>query len=197
MRLEEPMKNEEIVDIELMLNEIDENEEIKNAVVFQQNTNFSSRYSLKLKRYSKYSIQFTVDSNITLKYLKFADKRFGITEKSFHITDDGRKSYQFVWSTNGVPKTKNSKRFIVSITMKFEEYKKLKYDLLVKFFRKDERSVYHGTKLSSIGLEFIVPRDPVSVSYDPEDDDSDSDDEPSSKSHIINDMTFKAMDGAD
>jgi len=192
VRHAEPKNDEKTIDFELRLHEMSGSEETTNAIVFTENSNFSSRYSIKLKTHATYSIKLTMDPNLTLKYLKLKDHRFKLSEKGWELADDGKKVHTFVWSTNDVPKTKNNKRFILSAAMKLEGYKKFKFDMLVKFYRDGERRVYDGIQLSSIGLEFIVPQDPTVPHYDPEGDDSDSEDEPGSKFHLINDMDFKS-----
>jgi len=197
VRHAEPESDEKTIEFELRLSELNGGEETTNAIVFTENSNFSSHYSLKLKKHATYCIKLSMDANLTLKYLKLKDHRFRLNEKGFELADDGKKVYKFVWNTNDVPKTKNSKRFILSSTMKIEGYKKFKFDMLVKFYREGERQVYDGIQLSSIGLEFIVPQDATIPPYDPEQDDSDSEDDPATKFHLINDMDFNTIEEED
>jgi len=190
VRKAEPKQMEKTTYFEIRFSEINESGETTNIVVFTENSNFSSPYSLKLKIQATYSITLSMDANLTLKYLKLKDQRFRLSEDGWENSGDGKKVYKFVWNTNDVPKTKNSKRFILSSTMKIEGYKKFQFDMLVKFYREGERRVYDGMELAGVGLEFLVPKDPESPSYDPEDDDSDSEEDSTTKFHVINDMTF-------
>jgi len=195
LRLAEPRDDEKTIDIEMRLHEMKGNEETTNAIVFTENSNFSSRYSLKLKMQSVYAIKLSMDPTLTLNYLKLKDHRFKLQEKGSELRDDGKKVYKFLWSTNDVPKTKNSKRFILSSALKVEGYKKFKYDMLVKFYGVNERSVYDGIQLSSISMEFIVPQDTSPERYDAEGDDpDDAEDEPGSRFHLINDMLFNTIE---
>ena len=199
LRLAEPAHDEKTIDLELRLQEMREEEETTDAIVFTENSNFSSRYSLKLKMNTEYSISILTEQNLTLKYFKLKDHRFKLQEKDTGLADDGRKVYKYCWSTNDVPKTKNSKRFILSSTLKLEGYKKFKFDMLVKFYKRNEVSVYDGIQLSSIGLEFIVPQDTSHNAYQHhEGDDSDAEDESESpRFHLINDMTFNTIEEDD
>jgi len=179
--------------VDMLIIEMDGDTPATNAVVFMENSNFSSPFSLKLKVNGTYTILLAVDPSLELKSFKLKDHRFKLSDDGLEIADDGKKVYKYLWSVGDVPKTKNSKRFILSGTLKVEGQKKLKFDMLVKFYKDGERRVYDGDKLASIGLEFIVPKDP-GAHHHHDGDESDAEDEPESKFNVVNNIVFKEME---
>ena len=202
MRLAEPGADEKTLDVDLTLMEVNKEGETVGPVVITENSNFSSRYSLKLKMYTTYSLQLAIDPQLQLKYLKFTDKRFDLEDKESKMSEDGTKRiHTWVWTTGvkGVPdkrvsKTKNNKRFIVSSTLKLEGFKRFKYDFLVKFYREDEPRAVDGDELTSVGLEFIVPKDVEKDSDGESDDEGERKTEPSTNYILINNMSFNTND---
>jgi len=196
VRKAEPKEDEDTVFVDMRLIETDEeNAATSNPVVFTENSNFSSPFSLKLCSNGTYTILLAVDPSLELKYFKFKDHRFKLSEKGSELADDGKKVHKYTWSVGEVQKTKNSKRFILSGMLKIEGQKKFRFDMLVKFYKEGERRVYDGDKLASIGLEFIVPKDPGAHHHDG--DESDAEDEPESKYYIVNDIAFNAVEEDD
>ncbi len=146
--------------ITVQITERKENSEHARRVFYKDDqSRFPHRYTLKLRTASKYNINVGADPAQELSYVKVGGCRY----EEFRIInnpggDEEEKTiYNFIWSTKRMGKSGKKYRTVVPCVIKFQGYKEIKFEIMVKFYKREDKLKHcKGVPLTSLVLSYTM-----------------------------------------
>ena len=121
---------------------------------------FSQKITLKLKTFYLYDVVVEVNEDQKLSHVTLGGKKYNAF-RTMDNPDNATRVYKFVWSTGNIRTTRRSHRSVLPCVVKFSGYQEVAFDLLVKFYYKEETVRYTGIPLSLIDLQVSVGKETV------------------------------------
>ena len=120
---------------------------------------FPHRYTLKLRTASKYIVNIAADPAQDLTYVKVG----GVRYDEFRIINDpdseeeDKVIFSFLWTTKKLEINGKMYRTVLPCVIKFEGYKEIKFEVMVKFYKREDKEKYcKGKPLTSLVLNYAM-----------------------------------------
>ena len=104
---------------------------------------------MKLKTFSKYNVQLEISPSLAISYLKIGGTKYDVNMIEMK-KDEGKSFCSFAWSTDHIKPTQRKYRTILPCVIKFKGYKEIQFDVLVKFYQREDILHYSGVPLFQI-----------------------------------------------